>query len=109
VKYTVLITPTAQQEIQEAFAYIHCDAPLGARRWLTRLYEKIDTLELFPDRCPVAPDSEHIGEELRHLLFASHRVIFRIEEPARIVRILGVRHAARRAMGESAPEDQGAP
>ena len=42
MKYTVLITPTAEEEIREAFAYIHCDAPLSAQRWLTRLYKKID-------------------------------------------------------------------
>jgi toxin ParE1/3/4 len=109
VKYTVLITPTAQEEIRETVFYVHRQAPLNAERWLRRLYEQIDTLELFPDRCPTAPDSEHVGEELRHLVVGSHRVIFRIEKHARIVRILGVRHAARRAMGEPHSGDEDEP
>jgi plasmid stabilization system protein ParE len=109
VTYAVFITPAAEAEIRETFTYIHRDAPLNAQRWLTRLYEQIDTLELFPNRCPVAPDSEHMGQELRHLLFESHRIIFRVETEARIVRILGVRHASRRAMGEPTPGDGGEP
>ncbi len=105
MKYAVLITPTARQEIEEAFAYIYREAPLNAQRWLAALYGKIDTLELFPKRCPVAPESEHIGEELRHMIFKSYRVIFRIEEGAHFVRVLGVRHAARRAPGEAGFEE----
>lgn len=105
MKYAVLVTPAAQEEIQEAFAYIYRDAPQAAQRWLTRVYEKIDALEEFPARCPVAPDSEHVGEELRHLIFKPYRIIFRIEEVHGIVRILGVRHGARRRMGEPPAEE----
>jgi plasmid stabilization system protein ParE len=96
--YSVFITPTAEQEIREAFAYIHREAPRRAQIWLP--------LETYPNRCAVAPESEHLGFELRHLLFKSHRIIFWVEERARMVRILGVRHAARQALGEPPMEDE---
>ena len=106
MKYTVLITPTAETEIWEAFAYINRDAPVSAQHWLRAIYEGVEALELYPGRCPVAPESEHVGEELRHLVLGAYRVIFRMEEQAQVVRVIGVRHAARRAMGEPEPGDQ---
>jgi plasmid stabilization system protein ParE len=66
---------------------------------------QIDFLEEFPHRCGIAPDSQFIGEELRHLIYKSHRIIFRIEERYGIVRVLHVRHAARRAWGERPAEE----
>jgi len=104
--YSMFITPTAEQEIREAFAYIHREAPLRAQVWLQAIYSAIATLETYPNRCAVAPESEHLGFELRHLLFKSHRIVFCVEEEARIVRIVGVRHAARLAMGEPPIEDE---
>lgn len=74
MRYAVLVTPAAQEEIEQAFAYIHRDAPQAAQRWLVDL--------------------------------KSHRIIFRIEQPAGIVRVLGVRHGARLSMGEPAHEDE---
>ena len=105
MKYSVLITPAAQEELLEVFAYIYRDAPGAAEQWLAKIYKKIDTLEDFPTRCPIAPDSEHIGEELRHLIFKRYRIIFRIEETDRIVRIVGVRHGARLRINESVGEE----
>ena len=69
MKYAVLITPAAQEELLEVFAYIYHEAPGAAEQWLAKIYKKIDTLEGFPARCPDAHDSEHVGEELRHLVF----------------------------------------
>ena len=54
-----------------------------------------------PGRCSQARESATLGLDLRHYIYHSHRIIFRIEEEAGIVRILHVRHAARRAIGET--------
>jgi plasmid stabilization system protein ParE len=104
VKFAVEFTPTAQAELWAAFEYIHERAPLNAARWLRGIYKAIDTLESFPSRCGIAPESKYLDAELRHLVFKSHRVIFFIDQPARTVRILYVRHGSMRGVGESAPD-----
>lgn len=100
MNYAVELTPTAEAELMSAFWYIHERAPLNAARWLKGVYTAIDTLETLPRRCGIAPEAEHLGEELRNLRFKSHRIIFHVDEPRRTVRILYVRHGAQRAIGE---------
>ena len=100
-KYRVIVTPEAQAGIRQAFAYIQERAPLNAARWLQGLYKQIDTLERFPERCAFAREREYLEEDLRQLIFKSHRIVFRIGEKQNMVQVLYVRHAKRRAVGES--------
>jgi plasmid stabilization system protein ParE len=100
VKYEVIVTPEAQEGIRSSFKYIYERAPLNAARWLQGLYDRIDTLERFPERCGFAREREYLEEDLRQLLFKSHRVIFRIDKVQKTVFILHIRHARRRVVGE---------
>ena len=96
ITYRVLITPEAEQGVLDAFRYIDERAPISAERWLRKLYRRIDTLERMPRRCALAPESDYFGEELRQLIFESHRIVFRIEDAAGIVRVLFVVHGKQR-------------
>lgn len=98
--YRVLLTPEAEAGIQSAFDYIQNESPPAAARWLQDLYNAIVTLETLPERCSVAREQEYFDEDLRQLLFKSHRIVFRIE-PENIVRVLHVRHSKRRTLGEA--------
>jgi plasmid stabilization system protein ParE len=106
MSYTVEMTPTADAELRHAFLYIHERAPGNALKWLLEIDEAIACLKEFPSRCPIAPESEHLGDTLRHYVFKSHRIIYFIDEPKKIVRVLYVRHAKMRAVGESPPADE---
>jgi plasmid stabilization system protein ParE len=64
------------------------------------LYDQIDTLERFPERCAFAREREYLEENLRQLAFKSHRIIFRIDKARKTVYVLHVRHGGRRAVGE---------
>ena len=99
--YRVIVTPEAQVGTRESFQYIHEQAPVNAERWLQGLYDQIDKLERFPARCGSARERKYFEEDLRQLLFKSHRIIFWINAPARTVYVLYVRHAKQRAVGES--------
>lgn len=99
-RYRVDLTPLAESDIAAAFHYIHRRAPLNAERWIRGIYAAVDSLMRQPKRCPRAPESDYLGEELRHLVFKSHRIIFRVEETRKIVQVLHVRHGAQRAVGE---------
>ena len=103
MKYEVIVTPEAQAGIRESFNYIHERAPLNAARWLQGLYQHIDTLERNPERCTFARERAYLEDDIRQLVFKSHRIVFRVDRVQRTVYVLHVRHAKRRAIGD--PED----
>jgi plasmid stabilization system protein ParE len=105
VKYEVIVTPEAQAGIRESFDYIRERSPLNAASWLEALYREIDTLENFPGRCAFARESAYIEEDLRQLLFKSHRIVFTILKNEKRIYVLHVRHAKRRAIGEGAEDE----
>jgi plasmid stabilization system protein ParE len=100
-RYTVLVTPEAEAGIVSAFHYIRERSPMNAARWLRALYGEIDSLERFPERCSLARENEYFEDTLRQLTLKSHRIIFRVEEARRIVRVLYFRHGGQRTVGES--------
>lgn len=99
-RFSVIVTPEAQAGIRESFRYIHERSPLNGERWLRQLYAQIETLEQFPDRCEYAREREYLEEEVRQLVFKSHRVVFQVDQASHTVYVLHVRHASRLAIGE---------
>lgn len=67
------------------------------RTWYYQLKEAIQTLEQFPERCPVAPESGHRNTEIRQLLFGKRRgqlrILFTIRSNS--VRVLHARRSVR--------------
>jgi plasmid stabilization system protein ParE len=104
MKFMVIIMPAAEDNISAEFDFIHERSPLNAERWVRGLYDAIESLELFPNRCGLARESECLSLELRQYIYHSHRIIFQVDALARIVHILHVRHGAMRAIGEAADE-----
>jgi mRNA-degrading endonuclease RelE of RelBE toxin-antitoxin system len=78
------------------------DSP-GAAEWFNALEEAVLTLERFPRRCPVAPESRAAKRSLRHLLYGKkanvNRLIHEIDEQSKAVRVLTIRHGARATAG----------
>src|SRR5688572_18589616 len=97
--YEVRITESAEIELEEAYAWIHKSSPLNAERWRNELLEKAATLEQFPERCPIAPESKGARREIRQLVHGIYRLLFVVMKET--VFILHVRHGARERM---APE-----
>lgn len=106
MKYRVVVTPEAQAGIRAAFEYIHARAPLNAARWLQGLYDRIETLERSPERCAYARERHYLDDDLRQLVFKSHRIVFKADRAVGTVWVLYVRRA-RRAIGERAAGDEG--
>jgi plasmid stabilization system protein ParE len=99
-RYEVIFDLDARAEALDAAEYVARTSPRNALRWYTGLEKAIESLEIFPNRCGLAPETEFLHVELRHYIYKSHRVIFRVEESTRRVRILHIRHSKRRAIGE---------
>lgn len=102
--YRVDISPSALQDAEDAYFWIKQRWPARAGEWYEGLLEKIFSLENFPARCPLAPESEDIGLEIRQLLYGSKGNVYRIlfcigidgTTGEDVVRIYRIRHRARK-------------
>ncbi len=90
--------PAAEADAIEAYEWIAKQAPAAARRWHARLFARIGTLATFPLGFPVAAESRTLGREVRQLSHGDYRVLYTVDGD--VVRILRVRHGARRRLGE---------
>ena len=79
-KYRVEITRTAEADITAAFRYIASDNQMAALKWIAEIERQIVSLEQFPLRCPVIPESRELGKEYRHLIYGDYRTIFRVDD-----------------------------
>lgn len=95
--YRVVIQTSAERDLREAAHWIARRSPSAAARWTRGIRRKIDTLSTLPRRCPVAAESEALGEEIRELLYGKrqgvYRVLFQIQ--GNEVQVIAVRHGAR--------------
>jgi toxin ParE1/3/4 len=93
--YEVLITPTALADAEEYVTFIRADRqqPQAADVWWNGLLEAIFSLENMPLRCPVVPEQKHFAQELRHLIYFSHRIVFSITKKQVVV--LRLHHVSR--------------
>ena len=92
-KFRVRITRTAERDIEEAWTFIAQDSPEEAEKFVRRLEEQIETLERFPERCPLIAENEMLGTRYRHLLYGNYRSVFRTA--GKTVYVLRVIHGSR--------------
>lgn len=93
-QYTVVLEDLVMRDLEATYVRIAGDAPLAADKWYAECTAAIYSLAENPERCPIAPENDLVDVEIRHLIHGSHRIIFTIQTDK--VRILHVRHAARR-------------
>jgi plasmid stabilization system protein ParE len=96
-RYRVVLHPDAEAELEETYLFIFNDSPANAAKWRRGLLKKARSLNTFPNRCPLAPESGALGEDVRQLLHGAHRLLFVVDED--VVTILHVRHGARQPLG----------
>jgi plasmid stabilization system protein ParE len=79
--FHVDITDPALADAQEYVRFIRVvkKEPEAAERWFRGLVHAIYSLEDLPERCPVIPEQAEFSFEIRHLIYFSHRIIFRVE------------------------------
>ena len=92
-KFNVDITAVAEADVGEIWEYIAQDDSDAATAFVLRLEEQINTLERFPERCPLVRENELLGTAYRQLVYGNYRTIFKIIE-SRVI-IMRVLHGAR--------------
>src|SRR6266851_5337025 len=100
--YKVRLTALAEADAYAAFERIRAASPAHAERWLTGLFQAVLSLGEMPARCPLIPEAEEIGRDIRQLVYGKrsgiHRIIFDIQEQSDEgprVRVLRVWHGSR--------------
>ena len=98
--YQIEVSPKAEEEAHEILRWLARHTPKKLARWHRDFAEKSQSLERFPARCPLAPESKTYDAPIRHLIFGKYRILFLIEDQT--VFILHVRHVAQQTL---TPED----
>ncbi len=96
--YRVELTLGAERELEDLYDRLSAEDSGAGANWFKGLEDAIFSLQRFPRRCPIAPESKIWGRTLRHLIFGAkrnvYRVIYEIDEAHKLVWIRTVRHGA---------------
>jgi plasmid stabilization system protein ParE len=107
-RWSVIVELPAQRDIAEARLWLAEREPDAAERWFNSIYDTIGSLEIFPERCPLAPEGKSLNAEIREIFHGrrqhKYRILFIVTENE--VHVLHVRHGARLGLGESEPSEE---
>ncbi len=89
-------SPLAEDQVDEAVAYIARVDRTAALAWLEELLDHVESLARFPDSGRMVPELQR--DDIREILVTPYRVMYRRGEG--VVEIAAVRHEARVFDGE---------
>jgi plasmid stabilization system protein ParE len=101
--YEIRLARRAIADLRAIYKYIEAESSDAASLWFRGLESAIFSLETRPSRSPIAQERK----DLRHLLYGSkphiYRILYTIDERARIVYVVQIRHGARRPLRPTHP------
>ncbi len=94
VKIEVKITKNAEKDMMLIYEYILNDlkSPQTALKYFNQLASSINSLNLFPERCPIVKEFIKLGIKIRRLNVNNHAIFYKYEN--NIVTILRVFYAS---------------
>ena len=100
----VEITALADANLEDIYLRIRKDSPDRAAQWRKDLVKAAQTLDRFPQRCHLAPESGP-EIEIRQLVYGAYRILFTVAKNT--VYVLHIRHGARQPLrrGETPIEE----
>lgn len=106
MSYRVVITDGALADVEKFLDYIEFDQgmPLTAQRWWRKALAKVETLRMFPHRCPTPPDNDLRDYTIRAMIVDSHLFLYRVDDERREVQVFGFRHGSQLPQQEKLPE-----
>ena len=95
-RYHLIISPRASADIHAIHQYIASDSERNAASMIEQLVDALDRLEEFPHRYRVAEHLKCRRGQTRVMLVPPYLMYYRILEKQLAVRIITIRHGARR-------------
>jgi len=103
--YLVEFAARAVRDLEVLYVEKNAAESDAAARWYNGLEHAVYALASYPHRCPVAPEARRAKRKLRRLLYGKkphvYRVIYEVDEQRQAVRVLTIRHGARRKLRPS--------
>lgn len=104
MSFGIEFTDVAEMEVQDALLWFLGRSPSLAGKWQEGFEKAISSLADFPTRCQLAPEADLFSVPVRQLIYGRYRILFALvdtDEDGELdtVRILHVRHGARRQLG----------
>ena len=96
--YRIVLARRAESDLSAVFDYLAHYSPKTAKAMIDKILRSIELLEGFPYRNVVSPQPSGAKSAVRSLPIKPYVVFFRIDEEGSTVRILRVRHGARRPL-----------
>jgi plasmid stabilization system protein ParE len=110
--YRIDFSSVAKAEADAAFlGFSQFTTAERAQTWYQGLIDAIVSLQEMPQRCPIAREDAFFSQEIRQLLYGqgkqTYRILFTVleDQPVPTVRIVHIRHAAQKTIGEPEVED----
>jgi plasmid stabilization system protein ParE len=99
-EYEVVLHSRARADLDDAYQNAARHAPGTASRWVDRFHEALTTLSRNPQRCPLAPESRFVDQDIHEFHFGRRPDVFRVFFwiDGCYVRILRIRRASRRGL-----------
>ena len=101
MQYLVRLADRSLRDMEGIYEFIEADASETAFAWFNDLSRAISSLERYPERGAVIPESK----KLRHLPFgkkqATYRVIYAVDKRNAVVNVLHIRHGARSTLSSA--------
>src|SRR5438552_17971081 len=94
--FRIIMSPEAAGDLEAIHKYIARDSPENAAQLIERILDAIATLDIFPHRKIVEHRTPELQHPVRSVAVRPYVIYFRVLEAQQAVRILTVRHGARR-------------
>jgi plasmid stabilization system protein ParE len=94
--YRVILSRRSFNDPDEILEYVQQDSPQNAVNTIDRLWSAALSLSDFPARYPLYQVGSRTRAGTRVMVVAPYLVYYRISEPQKVVRVLTIRHGARR-------------
>src|ERR1700752_303959 len=95
--YKVVLAPRANDDLRDIVLYVAPDRPGAAKRLGLALIEKTKMLGQFPLSGRVVP--EFADPLIRELILKPYRIVYRVDESAKVVGVARYWHGARGELG----------
>ena len=82
-------SPIAIDRVSEIADYIAKDKPAAAKKWIEKIFSKVEQLKLSPKMGRIV--QEILDTNYRELIYRNYRIIYRIENKQ--ISILTIRHS----------------
>lgn len=94
--YRLIVTPTAGADLKEIYDYVAADSVENARRLIDRILSKLESLCDSPRRTIAGIPGDDHPFPIRMVSVGHYTVYYRSLDRDRVVRVVHVRHGARR-------------